>query len=61
MAKPDLKQNEFVAAVSAAVDELSDELIRVSKDVHAHPELNYEEFYSSALLADTMERHGFSG
>ena len=59
MATQDLKQNEFVAAVSAAVDELSDELIRVSKDVHAHPELNYEEFYSAALLADTMERHGF--
>ena len=59
MATPDLNRNEFVAAVSAAVDELSDELIRVSKDVHAHPELNYEEFYSSALLADTMERHGF--
>ena len=60
MTTPDLNQNEYVAAVSAAVDELSDELIRVSKDIHAHPELNYEEFYSSALLADTLERHGFS-
>lgn len=60
MATSDLKPNEFVAAVSVAVDELSDELIRISKDVHAHPELNYEEFYSSALLADAMERHGFT-
>ncbi len=60
MATSDLKPNEFVSAVSVAVDELSDELIRISKDVHAHPELNYEEFYSSALLADAMERHGFT-
>ena len=60
MVTPDLKPNEYVDAVSAAVDELSDELTRISKDIHAHPELNYEEYYSSALLADAMERHGFT-
>jgi amidohydrolase len=46
-------------AISQAVDALRDELIEVSRDVHAHPELNYEERYSSALLCDVLERHGF--
>ncbi len=59
MTQPDAQGNGHVAAVSAAIDELSDELIRISRDVHAHPELNYEERYSSALLADTLARHGF--
>ena len=32
-------------------------LFELSKDVHAHPELNYQEFYSSDALAGFLERH----
>ncbi len=40
------------------VDRLRDELIRVSHEIHAHPELAFEEHRASALLADTLEKAG---
>jgi amidohydrolase len=48
------------ARIVAAVDTARDELIAVSRDIHAHPELNYEERHASAVLADLLERHGFA-
>ena len=50
----------YADLVKAAIDEARDELVAVSKDIHAHPELNYQETYSSAALATALERHGFS-
>ena len=49
----------YADKIIAAVDEARDELVDISLDIHAHPELNYEEYHASALLADTLERHGF--
>ena len=46
--------------VSDAIDAARDELIAVSRDIHSHPELNYEEHYSAAALADSLEAHGFA-
>ena len=46
-------------AVIEAVDNLSKELVETSLDIHAHPELNYQEHHAAALLADSLERHGF--
>ena len=46
-------------AVISAIDEMRDELVDISRDIHSHPELNYQEYHSSGLLADTLERHGF--
>ena len=46
-------------SISQAVDELREELVGISMDIHAHPELNYQEHHASALLADTLEHHGF--
>jgi amidohydrolase len=43
-----------------AVREHADDLIALSHFVHAHPELGYEEFLSSAAVADAAERAGFS-
>ncbi|HEY5092334.1 MAG TPA: M20 family metallopeptidase [Acidimicrobiales bacterium] len=43
-----------------AVREHADDLIMLSHFVHAHPELGYEEFLSSAAVADAAERAGFS-
>jgi amidohydrolase len=42
-----------------AVREHSDDLIALSHFVHAHPELGYEEFLSSAAVADAAEAAGF--
>ena len=35
------------------------ELFNLSLDVHAHPELNYQEHYSSNALAGFLEKHKF--
>lgn len=53
--RDDLKRH-----VCAAIDALNDTLIDVSRDIHAHPELNYEEFHAHDLLTDALSGH-FSG
>ncbi len=40
------------------VDRLRDDVIRVSHEIHAHPELAFEEHRASTLLADTLEKGG---
>jgi metal-dependent amidase/aminoacylase/carboxypeptidase family protein len=40
------------------VDRLREDAIRVSREIHAHPELAFEEYRASALLADTLEKAG---
>ena len=42
-----------------AVDASLPDLLRLSHDIHAHPELSYEEVRSSALAAAALERGGF--
>lgn len=37
---------------------LQDELIRLRRDIHAHPELGFEEFRTAALVADTLRELG---
>ncbi len=55
----DTKQSR-AAAVTRAVQEARDELVALSLDIHAHPELNYEERHASGALADFLERRGFA-
>ena len=38
----------------AAIDRLASMLIDISHDIHAHPELNYEEEHAHALLSDAL-------
>jgi amidohydrolase len=45
--------------VLAAIDDKSVELIAISRDIHAHPELNYEERHAHQVLTDALERWGF--
>ena len=33
-------------------------LVEIAEDIHAHPEIRWEERYSSALLADELEQEG---
>lgn len=37
---------------------LSDELIRLRRDIHKHPELGFHEFRTAALVADTLTEIG---
>jgi amidohydrolase len=45
--------------VNSAVDAARDELLALSRDIHGHPELNFEERRAAASLADALERWGF--
>ena len=42
-----------------AIDSAREELVGIARDIHAHPELNYQEHYAAKLLSDTLERHDF--
>lgn len=48
----------LAGAIIDRIDDLADTLISVSRDIHAHPELAFEEHHAARLLADTLERHG---
>jgi len=40
------------------VDELADELINASREIHAHPELNFQEQFAHDLLTNMLNGHG---
>jgi len=44
--------------VCAAIDAIASELVAVSHEIHAHPELAFEEVRASRLLADTASKAG---
>ncbi len=46
-------------AIGAAVDGLAGELETLSRAIHDHPELGYQETKASAWLGEFLERHGF--
>jgi amidohydrolase len=50
--------SDLKARMSARIDALADTLLDISHDIHAHPELNYEEHHAHALLTATLERQG---
>ena len=43
-----------------AIDAAREELFGIALDIHAHPELNYQEFHAARLLSDTLEAHDFA-
>jgi amidohydrolase len=45
--------------LTQAVDALRQELTDISLDIHAHPELNYQEYHAAQVLTEALERHGF--
>ena len=46
------------ARASELVDGLADELVEVSRDIHAHPELAFDEHRAHDVLTASLERHG---
>ena len=42
------------------VDRYQQELCNVSDTLWDNPETGYQEFMAAALLADTLEKHGFT-
>ena len=46
------------ARIRTVVGELRAELVALSHDIHAHPELAFNEHRASASLADALERGG---
>jgi amidohydrolase len=42
-----------------AIEGARSELVEVALDIHAHPELNYQEQHAAELLSGTLEKHGF--
>ena len=46
-------------AIAQAVDSLGDELEALSHQIHAHPELGYEEVQACGWLTDFLARKGF--
>src|SRR6266511_904794 len=49
----------YLSDVTQAVEALRQELVDISLDIHAHPELNYHEYHAAQVLADALEQHGF--
>ena len=50
-------RDELKRAVCDRVDVLADQLIHASHEIHAHPELNFQERFAHDLLTDLLERH----
>lgn len=40
--------------------QLKDEIIRLRRDIHAHPELGFQEFRTAKLVADTLAEIGYT-
>lgn len=50
----DLKQ-----VICNIIDEMRDRLIEISDTIHRNPELGFQEYMASKLLAGELEKHGF--
>ncbi len=57
---PSGPQPPYQRHVTQAIEALRQELVDISLDIHAHPELNYAEYHAAKVLADALERHGFA-
>ncbi len=41
-------------AAAKAIDSAREELVAMAVDIHAHPELNYQEHHAAKLLSDSL-------
>ena len=47
-------------SIIQTIDSNAESILSVSHQIHSHPELGYQEFFASGLLADTLEGLGFA-
>lgn len=52
--------SSLVPAFLAAVDDLTDELVAIRRDLHAHPEVAWQEERTTTLVAKRLEEAGLS-
>ena len=45
--------------IADVIDRSRDELFELSKKIHDHPELGFEEFQAVEAISSVLERHGF--
>ncbi|MGO4860012.1 hypothetical protein AB4074_22355, partial [Arthrobacter sp. 2MCAF14] len=43
-----------------ALERVAGTVLEVSHAIHARPEIRFEEYFASGLLADTLKRKGFA-
>jgi amidohydrolase len=51
---------EAKARLAAAVDDARDEIIDLSRRIHAHPEPAFEEIQAATWVAEALRRHGYA-
>ena len=45
--------------VKAYIESIKDELITLSHNIHANPEISFTEYKSSAFIVEVLKSHGF--
>ncbi|KIM41419.1 hypothetical protein M413DRAFT_445430 [Hebeloma cylindrosporum] len=55
----ELYRPDIFETIEAKIKELDAELRELSLDIHAHPELGYEEYHAHDVYTAFMEKHGF--
>ena len=53
-------KESLFSVTNESIDAARSELVDISLDIHAHPELNYKEHHAAKVLADALERHGMN-
>lgn len=54
------RAGELKARVCAEVDAWAEELVSISRAIHAHPEVGHQEFFAHDLLTDALKRGGLT-
>jgi len=50
---------DYKATAGRLIEEYKEDIVAVSKRIHAEPELGHKEFKASKLLVEEFEKHGF--
>ena len=47
-------------AVQEAAEQIRDELVVLSHDIHDHPEYGFQEYHACSVMTELLEKHGFA-
>ena len=51
-------QPQAHAAIAEAIDRAADELVEISRTIHANPEIRFQEHQAARLITEALERYG---